>query len=123
LTITPTPAWEQLHQASLLQGQGYDEQRNRAHAYSLHPLIASVLSRLAQELDLSDARARYAAWSDHLVSRAYDPEHGIDADHAVAAQTQFLLADIAAASSIPAPRTAWLGSLAGSLGLRAPGPA
>ena len=99
---------EQLHQASLLQGQGYDEQRNRAHAYSLHPLIASVLSRLAQELDLSDARARYAAWSDHLVSRAYDPEHGIDADPAVAAQTQFLLADIAAAVPyLPPERRGW----------------
>ena len=99
---------EQLHQASLLQGQGYDEQRNRAHAYSLHPLIASVLSRLAQELDLSDARARYAAWSDHLVSRAYDPEHGIDADPAVAAQTQFLLADIAAAVPyLPPEQRGW----------------
>jgi tetratricopeptide (TPR) repeat protein len=99
---------EQLHQASLLQGQGYDEQRNRAHAYSLHPLIASVLSRLAQELDLSDARARYAAWSDHLVSRAYDPEHGIDADPDVAAQTRFLLADIAAAVPyLPPERRGW----------------
>lgn len=48
---------ELLHQASLLQGQGYDEQRNRAHAYSLQPVIASVLGRLAQAIDLSSARA------------------------------------------------------------------
>ncbi|WP_448543866.1 CHAT domain-containing protein, partial [Roseiflexus sp.] len=99
---------EQLHQASLLQGQGYDEQRNRAHAYSLHPLIASVLSRLAQELDLSDARARYAAWSDHLVSRAYNPEGGIDADPEVAALTRFLLPDIAAAvPCLPPEQRGW----------------
>jgi tetratricopeptide (TPR) repeat protein len=99
---------EWLHQASLLQGQGYDEQRNRAHAYSLQPVIAGVLSRLAQELDLSDARARYAAWSDHLVSRAYNPEGGIDADPEVAAQTRFLLPDIAAAVPyLPPEQRGW----------------
>lgn len=99
---------ELLNQESLLQGQGYDEQRNRAHAYSLQPVIASVLGRLAQDLDLGEARARYAAWSDQLVSRAYDPEGGIDADPAVALQTQFFLAGIAAAiPSLPLDRRGW----------------
>ncbi|MGQ9549756.1 MAG: CHAT domain-containing protein, partial [Roseiflexus sp.] len=99
---------ERLHQASLLQGQGYDEQRNRAHAYSLQPVIAGVLGRLAQDLDLGEARARYAAWSDQLVSRAYNPEGGINADPDVAAQTRFLLADIAAAVPyLPAEQRGW----------------
>ena len=99
---------ELLNQASLLQGQGYDEQRNRAHAYSLQPVIAGVLGRLAQDLDLSDARARYASWSDLLVSRAYNPEGGINADPDVAALTRFLLADIAAAVPyLPAEQRGW----------------
>ncbi|NWF79761.1 MAG: CHAT domain-containing protein [Chloroflexi bacterium] len=107
---------ELLNQASLLQGQGYDEPRNRAHAYSLQPVIASVLVRLAQEIDLSGVRVRYAAWSDHLVSRAYNPEGGIDADPAVAAQTQFLLADIAAAVPyLPPERRGWAAWRASSI--------
>ncbi|MGC9039999.1 MAG: CHAT domain-containing protein, partial [Roseiflexus sp.] len=88
---------ELLHRASLLQGQGYDKECNRALTYSLHPVIAGVLSRLAQASDLSDARARYAHWVDQLVARAHNPEVGIDADPEVAAQTAFMLDDIAAA--------------------------
>ncbi len=93
---------------SLLQGQGYDQQRNRAAAYSLQPVIAGVLARLAQELDLNDARSRYAGWADQLVSRAYNPEGGINANSDVATQTQFFLADIAAAVPyLPPERRGW----------------
>ncbi len=92
---------------SLLQGQGYDQQRNRAAAYSLQLVIAGVLARLAQELDLNDARSRYARWADLLVSRAYD-EGGIDANSDVATQTQFFLADLAAAVPyLPPERRGW----------------
>jgi hypothetical protein len=111
---------EQLHQASLLQGQGYDEQRNRAHAYSLHPLIASVLSRLAQELDLSDARA--------LCCLERSPgEPGIRSGTRHRRRPRRCSADPIPARRhrrrrpIPAPRTAGLGRLARILGLRAPG--
>ena len=100
---------ELLNQASLLQGQGYDQQRNRAESYSLQPVIAGVLGRLAQKADLSDARARYAHWADQLVTRAYNNEGGIDANSNVAAQIQFLLDDIAAAEPyLPLNRRGWV---------------
>ena len=100
---------ELLQQACLLQGQGYDQQRNRAYAYSLHPVIAGVLGRLVREIDMSDARARYARWADQLVTRAYNNEGGIDANPDVAAQTQFLPDDIIAAIPyLPPERRGWV---------------
>ncbi len=99
---------ELLNQASLLQGQGYDEQRNRASAYSMQPVIAGVLARLAQGADLGAARARYARWADQLVTRAYSRESGIDTDAEVAALTHFFLADIAAAIPyLPPEQRGW----------------
>ena len=98
---------EQLNQASLLQGQGYDNAHNRAFAYSLQPVIAGVLTRLAQEQELSVARTRYARWADQLVSRAYNAG-GINENADVAAQTRFLLPDIAAAlPTLSAEQRGW----------------
>jgi hypothetical protein len=48
---------ERLNQASLLQGQGYDPERNRANAYTMQPVTAGVITRLAQENDLSEPKA------------------------------------------------------------------
>ncbi|WP_333691758.1 CHAT domain-containing protein, partial [Chloroflexus sp.] len=96
---------EVLQQTSLLQGLEYDDERNRARAYSLHPVIAGVLSRLARALDLSAARDRYAAWCDRLVSRAYG---GINTDPELAQLTKFFLPDIAAAiPSLPPAQRGW----------------
>ncbi|WP_299643877.1 CHAT domain-containing protein [uncultured Chloroflexus sp.] len=104
---------ELLHQASLLQGHGYDEQRNRALTYSVQPVIASVLGRLAQEHDLGPARTRYAAWVAQLVKLAYSR---IDTDPDVAALTQFLLPDIAAALPyLPTDQRGWCAWRAASI--------
>jgi hypothetical protein len=98
---------EQLSQASLLQGLGYDNERNRANAYSLQPVIAGVLGRLAQDQALEAARARYAAWADRLAARAFG-EDGIDYSAEVADATRLLLPDIAAALPwLPAERRGW----------------
>lgn len=100
---------EALHQASLLQGQGYAAERNRAQLYSLQPVIAGVLQQIVQEeqVDLAAARARYAAWADQLVSRAYG-EGGIDYSAEVARATQAILPDLPAAlPGLPAERRGW----------------
>ncbi|HEU4322444.1 MAG TPA: CHAT domain-containing protein, partial [Roseiflexaceae bacterium] len=75
---------EQLHAASLLQGQGYDEERNRASAYSLHPVVVAELARLAEGRDHSAARARYADWAERRIAQAFNNEGGIDASAEVA---------------------------------------
>jgi tetratricopeptide (TPR) repeat protein len=87
---------ERLQGSSLLQGLGRDEGRNWALAYSIQPVIAQVARRLAQAIDLSAARARYAAWADQIVTRAYG-EGGIRYSEEVARATQAALPDLPAA--------------------------
>lgn len=94
--------------AALLEGIGYDGQRNRAEAYALQPVIAATLGRMAHAADLSAARARYAQWMAQAVDRAYNPEGGIDASPEVAEATRFLLPDIVAAlPHLPPERRGW----------------
>ncbi|HEU4323126.1 MAG TPA: tetratricopeptide repeat protein [Roseiflexaceae bacterium] len=88
---------EQLHAASLLQGQGYQEGRNRAESYSLHPVVAAELARLAEGRDLRAERGRYADWAKQWIAMAYNKEGGIDASAEVAQATSFFLPDLAAA--------------------------
>ncbi|WP_129678382.1 CHAT domain-containing protein, partial [Candidatus Chloroploca sp. Khr17] len=99
---------ELLNQASLLQGQGYNEQRNRATTYSVQPVIATVLRQLADEQALEAPRTRYARWADQVISRAFNPESGLNASAEVAMDTKFYLADLAMAIPYLSPeRRGW----------------
>jgi tetratricopeptide (TPR) repeat protein len=111
---------EQLQRESLLEGQGYDAEHNRAVAYAFHPVIAGVMARLAHDVDLSAARSRYAAWIANEVNGAYaqyyrKPE--------VMERIRHLAADITTAiNHLPpeqrgwvAVRAAWLYQLNGQL--------
>ncbi|GIV82698.1 MAG: hypothetical protein KatS3mg051_2052 [Anaerolineae bacterium] len=111
---------EQLQRESLLEGQGYDAEHNRAVAYAFHPVIAGVMARLAHDVDLSAARSRYAAWIANEVNEAHaqyyrKPE--------VMERIRHLAADITTAiTHLPpeqrgwvAVRAAWLYQLNGQL--------
>ncbi len=99
---------ETLQQTSLLLGQGYDQEHNRALTYAIQPVIATVLRRYAQTHDLSAARIRYGRWAAALVDQARDPQHGINASAELAQQMQSLLPDIAEAlAALPTPERGW----------------
>ncbi len=99
---------ETLQQTSLLLGQGYDQEHNRALAYAIQPVIATVLRRYAQTHDLSAARIRYGRWAAALVDQARDPQHGINASAELVQQMQSLLPDIAEAlAALPTPERGW----------------
>ncbi len=99
---------ETLQQTSLLLGQGYDQEHNRALTYAIQPVIATVLRRYAQTHDLSAARIRYGRWAAALVDQARDPQHGINASAELVQQMQSLLSDIAEAlAALPTPERGW----------------
>ncbi|NOK60412.1 MAG: Tetratricopeptide (TPR) repeat [Chloroflexi bacterium AL-W] len=105
---------EQLHDASLLQGQGWGHERNRAQVYTIHPVVAGVLPYLVQEKSLQMARNEYAQWSNYMVSQALD-EDGITNHGYVAQFTWFYLPDIATALAFLNPEqqgwAAWQASI------------
>ena len=105
---------EQLHDTSLLQGQGWDNERNRAQVYTIHPVVASVLTHLAHEQDLSVTRKHYADWVNLVISQAHG-EGGISHSTEVAQFTQFYLPDISSALPLLDPEQqgwdAWFASI------------
>ncbi len=95
---------QQLCEASLLMGYGYDEERNRFAAYGMQPVVRGVVGSLATEAMLEAPRARYAAWADGVVSRAFG-EGGVGYDADVAQSTLRVLEDLPAACPCSPPRS------------------